>query len=77
MARIVGRLKGRQAATAKPPKGRDWALISDGGNLFLQCTRGKGGHISRSWTFKYEVNGKRHEIGLGALHTISLAEAEG
>jgi integrase len=75
MARIVGRLKGRQVANAKPKQGRDWALIPDGGNLYLQVTRGTEGHVSRSWCFKYESAGKRHEIGLGPLHTIGLAEA--
>jgi integrase len=75
MARIVGRLKGRQVANAKPKRGKDWAVIPDGGNLYLQCTRGKEGHVSRSWLFKYEIAGRRHEIGLGPLHTIGLAEA--
>jgi integrase len=75
MARIVGRLKSRHVVNAKPPKGKDAALIPDGGNLYLQLTRGKGGHVARSWTFKYELHGKRHELGLGPLHTRGLAEA--
>ena len=74
-ARIVGRLKSRQIANAKPPRGKDSIDISDGGNLLLQVTRGKGGHIRRSWTFKYELAAKRHELGLGPVHTIGLAEA--
>ena len=74
-ARIVGRLKARQVANAKPPKGKDRVDIPDGGNLLLQGTRGKDGHIRRSWTFKYEIAGKRHELGLGPTHTVSLAEA--
>src|SRR5262249_32927529 len=83
--RIVGRLKARQVANAKPPKGKDSIDIPDGGNLYLQLTRNKtdSNHIRRSWTFKYEIGGskkeeregQRHEIGLGALHTVSLAEA--
>jgi integrase len=78
-------LKARQVANAKPPKGKDSINIPDGGNLYLQLTRNKTdrNHIRRSWTFKYEMGGskkeeregQRHEIGLGALHTISLAEA--
>jgi Phage integrase central domain/Arm DNA-binding domain len=75
MARIVGRLKSRQVTNAKPPRGKDAELIPDGGNLYLQLTRGKGGHIARGWTFKYELHGKRREMGLGPLHTRSLAEA--
>jgi integrase len=82
-ARIVGRLKARQVSNAKPPRGKDSIDIGDGGNLLLQVTRGKGGHVRRSWVFKYEIGGskkekrkgQRHEIGLGALHTVSLAEA--
>jgi hypothetical protein len=49
--RIVGRLKSRQVANAKPPRGKDSIDISDGGNLLLQVTHGKGGHVRRSWTF--------------------------
>ena len=74
-ARIVGRLKARQVANAKPPQGKDRIDIPDGGNLLLQCTRGKTGHVRRSWTFKYEMAGMRRELGLGPTHTVSLAEA--
>jgi integrase len=60
---------------AKPPRGDDRAMIADGGNLFLQIVAGKEDHITRSWIFKYELLGRRHEMGLGPLHTVSLAEA--
>jgi hypothetical protein len=73
--RIVGRLKGKQVSNAKPPKGRDSALIPDGGGLFLQLTKNKDGGVRRSWTFKYQLDGQRHELGLSALHTRGLAEA--
>src|SRR5262249_30098338 len=53
----------------------DSVLLADGGNLYLQCTRGKEGHIRRSWLFRYELDGRRHEMGLGALHTVGLSEA--
>jgi integrase len=75
MARIVGKLKSKQVANARPKKGKQWAVIPDGGNLYLQCTLGKEGQVSRSWLFKYEIAGRRHEIGLGGLHTVGLAEA--
>ena len=74
-ARTVGKLKSKQVAHAAPPEGKDRIDISDGGNLLLQCTRGEGGHIRRSWVFKYEIAGQRHELGLGPTHTISLAGA--
>jgi integrase len=76
--RIVGRLTARKVSTAKPKAGRPALVIGDGGGLWLQITRGEGEnseHIRRSWTFRYEINGRRREMGLGALYTFSLAEA--
>jgi integrase len=70
-----GRLSARQVMHAKPPKGRRSILLADGGRLYLQVTRGVGGSISRSWLLKYELSGKRHELGLGALQYRSLAQA--
>jgi integrase len=75
MARIVGRLNSRQVANAKPPKGKRSIVIGDGGNLLLQATLGKEGNVRRSWLFKYELAGRRREMGLGPLHTVGLAEA--
>lgn len=46
-------------------------LYSDGGGLYLQIT--KAG--VKSWLFRYMRNGKARGMGLGPLHTISLAEA--
>jgi integrase len=60
---------------AKPKPGRQALVIGDGGGLWLQVTRGEGDHLRRSWTYRYEIDGKRREMGLGALHTFSLAEA--
>jgi integrase len=73
--RIVGRLTSRRVSTAKPKPGRQALVIGDGGGLWLQITRGEGDHLRRSWTYRYEIDGKRREMGLGALHTFSLAEA--
>src|SRR5262249_12478716 len=73
--RMVGRLSPARVRTAKPPHGRQAAMLADGGNLYLQCTLSADGPVRRSWTFRYEVNGRRHEMGLGPLHTIGLAEA--
>jgi hypothetical protein len=44
---------------------------ADGGGLYLHV-KPSG---AKSWVFLYENAGKRHEIGLGPLHTVSLAEA--
>ena len=73
-ARIVGRLKARQVVNARPRKGRRAVVLGDGGNLYLEVTRGAYDNICRSWLFKYEIFGKRREMGLGPLHTVSLAE---
>jgi integrase len=72
---MVGRLTSRRVNTAKPKPGRQALLIGDGGGLWLQITRGEGDHLRRSWTFRYEIDGRRREMGLGALHTFGLVEA--
>jgi integrase len=46
-------------------------MYADGGGLNLQIT--KTG--VKSWIFRYAVDGKGHLMGLGPLHTVSLAEA--
>jgi integrase len=75
MARITERLSPTQVKNAQPPKGKDSAFIPDGGNLFLQCTRGTDGSISRSWVFKYQFLHRRREMGMGPLRTVSLKQA--
>jgi integrase len=50
-------------------------MLADGGNLLLQVTGKPDGGFSRSWVFRYERDGKRHDLGLGPLDTLSLAEA--
>jgi integrase len=47
----------------------------DGLGLWLQVSAGKGGKRNRSWVFRYVVNGRTREMGLGGTHTISLAKA--
>lgn len=44
---------------------------ADGAGLHL-CVKATGG---KSWIFRYRFGGKEREMGLGPLHTISLAEA--
>jgi Arm DNA-binding domain len=52
---------------AKTKKGR----YGDGGGLFLQVS--KWG--TKSWLFRYERNGRERQMGLGPVHTVSLAQA--
>lgn len=46
-------------------------LYGDGLGLWLQVTTS----TARSWVFRYTVRGKRHQMGLGSIHTIDLATA--
>jgi len=43
----------------------------DGDNLYLVVDKAGG----RRWAFLYSFAGRRHEVGLGGLHRVSLAEA--
>jgi hypothetical protein len=66
MARHVNRLSALQVNRTTRP-GR----YADGGGLWLQIT--KTG--AKSWLFRYAVAGREHVVGLGPLHTYSLAAA--
>lgn len=46
----------------------------DGEGLYLRVTNGSRG-TNKSWSFKYQLNGKISEMGLGAYRDISLLEA--
>lgn len=43
----------------------------DGGVLWLQIS----GSGSKSWVFRYDLAGKRREMGLGSINTVDLALA--
>ncbi len=66
MSRELERLTSRSVAAKREP-----GYYSDGGNLWLQVSDAG----TKSWIFRYELRGQRHDMGLGALHTISLAKA--
>lgn len=53
------------AKTSKP------GHYGDGGGLWLQVSASG----TKSWVFRFTRAGKAREMGLGALHTITLAEA--
>jgi integrase len=70
MARGINRLRGADLRRSKP------GMYADGGGLWLQvtlATDGKG--RSRSWIFRYTTGPRTRHMGLGSIHTISLAEA--
>ena len=66
MARRVGRLAPVTVHKAMKP-----GMHADGGGLYLQVTASG----AKSWVFRFMLNGKAREMGLGPLHTFSLAEA--
>jgi integrase len=73
MSRTIHRLTAKQITATKPAPG-ERVLLVDGGNLLCQIAAGKQG-INRSWIFRYELDGKRHDLGLGSLNDLELAEA--
>src|SRR5262245_56047312 len=75
MSRHIHRLTARKIASAQPPDDRQSVMLGDGGNLLLQISRGKDGEIRRSWIFRYQRDGVRHDFGLGSLNTLMLPEA--
>jgi integrase len=57
-------------------KARAPGLLSDGGNLYLQISRGQRGSIRRSWIFRFKLpGGRQRDLGLGGVDTIGLAQA--
>jgi integrase len=74
--REMHRLTARQVAAAVPPEGENKRLLHDGGGLYLQLMRSVSVYgINKSWIYKYELHGKRREMGLGSLQDFTLAEA--
>jgi hypothetical protein len=57
-----------------PPEGKKIMRLADGGNLYLQITR-RESVINRGWVFRYEIDGKRRDMGLGSLNDVGLAAA--
>ncbi len=66
MARTIGKLTALAVDKAKRR-----GYYGDGGGLFLQVSASG----SKSWVFRFKEAGKLREMGLGATHTIGLAEA--
>ena len=64
--RTYAKLSALEVARAKAP-----GMYGDGGGLYLQVSRAG----TKSWIFRFSLQSKAREMGLGALHTVSLAEA--
>ncbi|WP_420430401.1 tyrosine-type recombinase/integrase [Kordiimonas sp.] len=66
MSRAIHKLSARRVAT-ESTKG----LYGDGGGLYLQV----GPTGSKSWIFRFMMNRKSRDMGLGSVNDFSLAEA--
>lgn len=66
MKRQLLKLSSKSVAAAKKP-----GYYGDGGGLYLQVSA----FGTKSWVFRYTIVGRAREMGLGPLHTVSLAEA--
>ena len=77
--RILDRLSEKAVKNAKPGPGKFVVRLADGGGLYLQATVSRAGGVNRGWIFRYELDGVRHDMGLGPLGSnydeVSLAEA--
>ena len=70
MARAIARLSTREVSKATVA-----GMYADGGGLYLQVSDdGKGG-VTKSWIYRFTLNGRTREMGLGPLHTVGLADA--
>src|SRR6266851_4948881 len=66
MPRQIGRMPALAVARATV-KG----MYHDGGGLYLQVAASG----AKSWIYRYMLNGRAREMGLGPFHIISLSEA--
>jgi len=66
MAREIGKLSAIKVTKATKP-----GLYADGGGLYLRI----GPTGAKSWVYRFMLDGKRRDMGLGPLHTITLADA--
>lgn len=66
MGRKVGRLSALEVKHKAEP-----GYFPDGAGLYLQVSSSG----SKSWVFRFQLNGRRREMGLGATHTVLLTKA--
>jgi integrase len=75
--RALNRLRVKQVEHAKARTDGRPRWLADGGNLWLQVTRGKSGQVNRSWVFRFKLRGgaRERQMGLGSVGTVSLEQA--
>jgi integrase len=67
---MVGRTVGRLTALAVN-RASNKGMYADGGGLYLHVS----GNGAKSWIYRFMLDKRPREMGLGATHTITLAEA--
>src|SRR5215469_1093924 len=65
---MAGKLTAVKAAKARGP-----AILHDGGGLYLRVSATG----AKAWVFRFQIDGKRRDMGLGPYPDVSLAEARG
>jgi integrase len=65
MARTTERLTALKVERIRTP-----GMYADGGGLYLQVTKG-----GASWIYRFMLNGRAREMGLGPLAVVTLSEA--
>jgi integrase len=68
MTRMIHRLSATKVKTASE------GMHCDGGGLYLQVAAGVDSP-SRSWLFRYVINGRERQMGLGPVDIVSLSAA--
>jgi integrase len=63
--------EGNKLSAAAVRNAKDPGLYGDGHGLYLQVSA----FGTKAWLFRYMIDGKARKMGLGAIHTVSLAEA--
>jgi len=66
MARQIERLSARRVQLAGKP-----GMHPDGGGLYLRI----GPTGAKSWVYRYQLAGRRHDMGIGPYPLVSLADA--
>jgi integrase len=66
MARAFEKLSDLKVRKVKTP-----GYLGDGGGLYLQVSPS----LSKSWVFRYQIDGRSREMGLGSLNTFGLRDA--
>lgn len=66
MPRDAAGLTARKVETVREP-----GMYADGGGLYLQVTATGG----KTWIYRFQIAGKRREMGLGSLAVLTLAAA--